>query len=52
VRALQGFDNVWRVRIGRSYRLLFRVHDAELEVLDLVHRQDLEKKLHQLKALR
>jgi hypothetical protein len=51
-KPLQGFDNVWRVKVGRSYRMLFRVHEGRLEVLDLVHRQDLEKKLHQLVALR
>jgi len=51
-KPLQGFDNVWRVKVGRSYRMLFRVHEGRLEVLDLVHRQDLEKKLHQLIALR
>ncbi len=52
VKSLQGFDNVWRVRIGRSYRLLFRVHDTHIEVLDLVHRQDLDKRLNQLSSLR
>jgi len=51
-KRLRGFDNVWRVRIGRSYRLLYRVMDDTLEVLDLVHRQELEKKLHKLQALR
>jgi len=51
-KPLQGFENVWRVKVGRSYRMLFRVHDGRLEVLDLVHRQDLEKKLNQLVALR
>jgi len=51
-KRLLGFDNVWRVRIGRSYRMLYRVHEGSLEVLDLVHRQELEKKLHKLQALR
>ena len=51
-KRLLGFDNLWRVRIGRSYRLLYRVREETLQVVDLVHRQELEKKLHKLQALR
>ena len=51
-RPLLAFDNVWRAKVGRSYRMLFRVWEGRLEVIDVVHRQDLEKRLHQLQALR
>jgi hypothetical protein len=49
VRPLRGFDGVWRVKVGRSYRLLFRPHEDTLEVLELLHRQDLEKRLFRLR---
>ncbi|MEZ4236031.1 MAG: hypothetical protein R3F59_07695 [Myxococcota bacterium] len=49
VRPLRGFEGTWRVKIGRSYRLLFRPTDHELEVVDLLHRQDLEKRLFRLR---
>ncbi len=40
---------VWRQRVGRDYRVLFRMTDEELEVLDVVNRQDLERTVRQLK---
>jgi len=40
---------VWRQRVGRDYRVLFRMNDEELEVLDVVHRQDLERTVRLLK---
>lgn len=49
VRPLRGFDGVWRVKVGRSYRLLFRPLDHTLEVVELLHRQDLEKRLFRLR---
>lgn len=49
VRPLRGFEGTWRVKIGRSYRLLFRPLDDTLEVIDLLHRQDLEKRLFRLR---
>ncbi|MEQ1501100.1 MAG: SEC-C metal-binding domain-containing protein [Myxococcota bacterium] len=49
VRPLRGFDGTWRVKIGRSYRLLFRPLDRTLEVVELLHRQDLEKRLFRLR---
>jgi mRNA-degrading endonuclease RelE of RelBE toxin-antitoxin system len=49
VRPLRGFDGTWRVKIGRSYRLLFRPENDRLEILDLLHRQDLEKRLFRLR---
>ena len=32
-------------RLGRSYRMLFRLAEAQLEVLDVIHRRDLETAL-------
>lgn len=49
VRPLRGFSDTWRIKVGRSYRLLFRPAEDELEVLDLLHRQDLEKRLFRLR---
>ncbi len=49
VRPLRGFSDTWRIKVGRSYRLLFRPADETLEVLDLLHRQDLEKRLFRLR---
>jgi hypothetical protein len=49
VRPLRGFDGIWRVKIGRSYRLLFKPLEHTLEVVDLLHRQDLEKRLFRLR---
>jgi regulator of replication initiation timing len=49
VRPLRGFADTWRVKVGRSYRLLFRPVDDTLEVIDLLHRQDLEKRLFRLR---
>lgn len=34
VRALVGFDNLWRIRIG-DYRVIYTITDAELVVLVL-----------------
>lgn len=48
VRRLRGREWLWRAKVGRSYRLLFRVDDDGIEALDLVHRQDLEKRIKQL----
>lgn len=49
VRPLRGFEGTWRVKVGRSYRLLFRPENDRLEVVDLLHRQDLEKRLFRLR---
>lgn len=49
VRPLRGFEGTWRVKVGRSYRLLFRPLERTLEVIDLLHRQDLEKRLFRLR---
>ena len=40
--------DVWRQKVGLSYRLLFRLGDARLEVIALVHRQDFERVIKSL----
>ena len=47
-RPLRGMREVWRVRLQRSYRILFRMEGDTLRVLDIVHRQDLERRIRVL----
>jgi hypothetical protein len=42
---LQSDRDLYRQRIGREYRLLFRLHDEELDVVELAHRRELERVL-------
>ena len=44
-KPMEGVERVWSARLGIHNRLLFRLHDAELEVLDVVTREDLLKTL-------
>ena len=39
---------VHRQRIGADYRLLFRLHPDRLEVIELIHRRDLERRIKAL----
>ncbi len=39
---------LWRRRVGRDYRMLFRLTDEELEVLDIVPRQGFERAVREL----
>jgi mRNA-degrading endonuclease RelE of RelBE toxin-antitoxin system len=39
---------IWRQRVGSDYRLLFRLHPDTLEVVDLVNRRDLERRIKSL----
>jgi len=32
-----------RQKVGSSYRLIFKIHERKLEVIDLINRRDLEK---------
>ncbi len=48
-RRLHADRDLHRQRIGRDYRLLFRFHEDELEVVDLLPRQDLERTLRELR---
>jgi len=45
VKRLKALADVYRQRIGEHYRLLFRLHPARLEIVDLIHRRDLERKI-------
>ena len=47
-RPLRGMREVWRVRLMRSYRILFLPDEGRLRVFDLVHRQDLERRIRVL----
>jgi len=45
---LKAMPNVMRQRIGSDYRLLFRLHPDHLQVIDLVNRKDLDRRLKTL----
>ena len=47
-KRLQHRRSIWRQKVGRNHRLLFRLDDDQLEVLALIHRQNLEKTLRTL----
>jgi mRNA-degrading endonuclease RelE of RelBE toxin-antitoxin system len=47
-RRLRGKEDLWRARIGRSYRMLFTLDDEAVLAIDLVHRQELETRIKQL----
>jgi hypothetical protein len=47
-RRLRQRRSIWRQKVGRDHRLLFRLEGDELEVLALVHRQDLDTALRKL----
>jgi hypothetical protein len=48
VKHMRRAHDILSVRIGRTYRLLFRAGDERLEVLDLVRRRDLDAALQRL----
>jgi mRNA-degrading endonuclease RelE of RelBE toxin-antitoxin system len=45
VKRLKSLPNVYRARVSEDYRLLFRLHSERLEILDLINRRDLERKI-------
>ena len=47
---LKALPDVFRLRIGSNYRLLFRLHAESLEIVDLINRRDLEKRIRSLQA--
>lgn len=47
---LKAIPSVHRVRLGIDYRLLFKLSGETLEVVDLISRQDLEKRIRTLTA--
>jgi mRNA-degrading endonuclease RelE of RelBE toxin-antitoxin system len=47
-KRLKTAPGIYRQRISGDYRLLFRLHSDRLEILDLIHRRDLERKIKTL----
>ncbi len=47
---LRACPTVTRLRIGIDWRLLFRLHTDRIEVVDLIPRQDLERKIRTLSS--
>lgn len=48
VRSIRRDGTLYRQRIGRDYRLLFRMDERTIDVVDLVSRQDFERRLRDL----
>ena len=48
MRRLRVRHEICRVRVARDYRLLFKLQDEKLEILDLINRRDFEKWLKTL----
>jgi len=40
--------DVMRQRIGSDYRLFFRLHPEQVQVIDLINRKDLDRRLKTL----
>jgi hypothetical protein len=45
---LKATPNVMRQRIGSDYRLFFRLHPEQMQVIDLINRKDLDRRLKTL----
>jgi hypothetical protein len=45
---LKAVPNVMRQRIGSDFRLLFRLHPDRVQVIDLINRKDLDRRLKTL----
>ena len=45
---LKATPNVMRQRIGSDFRLLFRLHPDHLQVIDLINRKDLDRRIKTL----
>ena len=48
-KCIKGVPAVVRQRIGIDFRLLFRLRPGRIEVVDLIPRQDLERRIKTLK---
>jgi hypothetical protein len=42
IKRMRATEDVYSVRSGRDYRVLFRIRDPHLDVLDIVDRKDLD----------
>jgi hypothetical protein len=47
-KRLERDRELFRQRVGREHRMLFRLHEQELEAVDLVPRKDLERTIREL----
>jgi hypothetical protein len=47
-KRLERDRELFRQRVGREHRLIFRLHEQELEAVDLVPRKDLERTIREL----
>jgi hypothetical protein len=48
VKRLKSLPDVYRQRVSEDYRLLFRLQPERLEIIDLINRRDLERKIKAL----
>ena len=48
VKRMRATEDVYSTRVGRNYRVLFRIRDPHLEVLDIVDRKDLDAAVSRL----
>ena len=49
-KPLQRLDSHYRHRVGKYYRLIFRMESDRIEIIDLVHRRDLKKQVSNLQT--
>jgi len=47
-KRLKTAPGIYRQRVGADYRLLFRLHLDRFEIIDLINRRDLERKIKTL----
>ena len=47
-KRLERDRELYRQRVGREHRLIFHLHEQELEAVDLVPRKDLERTIREL----
>ena len=48
LRRLEAERTIWRASAWADYRMLFRLTDDEFRILDIVHRQGLERAVREL----
>ncbi len=44
IKKLHGYENVWRVKVKKDYRLVFTFDDDTIFLLRILHRKDIYKK--------
>jgi mRNA-degrading endonuclease RelE of RelBE toxin-antitoxin system len=48
IKRMRATEDVYSARVGRDYRVLFRIRDPQLDVLDIVDRKDLDAALNRV----